>query len=181
MDSKVQNLPATPSHYLRPLISSPFFPRQQVLVETDTYVPWAGYSSVDVFSSVEQEYFTIRNGAAIFDLTPMVKYAVTGPDSEKYLDRLITRDVKKIKPNRVAYTVWCNDAGHVIDDGTVFRLSASEFRVCTAERQIDWFLDSAIGFDVKIEEVTEQIAALALQGPTSCLILKNSPRMSKIL
>ena len=172
MDSKVQNLPATPSHYLRPLISSPFFPRQQVLVETDTYVPWAGYSSVDVFSSVEQEYFTIRNGAAIFDLTPMVKYAVTGPDSEKYLDRLITRDVKKIKPNRVAYTVWCNDAGHVIDDGTVFRLSASEFRVCTAERQIDWFLDSAIGFDVKIEEVTEQIAALALQGPTSCLILK---------
>lgn len=163
---------AARSHYRRPLLSTPFFARQKDYVETDTYIPWSGYSSVDVFSSVEQEYFAIRNGAALFDLTPMVKYRIDGPDAERFLDRLITRDVKKLKPNRVAYTVWCNDAGHVIDDGTVFRLSATEFRVCTAERQLDWFLDSAIGFDVNIEEVTEQIAALALQGPTSCLILK---------
>ena len=158
-------------HYKRPLISSPFFIRQQPYIETDTFIPWSGYSSVDVFSSVEQEYFAIRNSASLFDLTPMVKYRIHGPDAEAYLDRMITRDVKKIKPNRVAYTVWCNDAGHVIDDGTVFRLSADEFRVCTAERQLDWFLDSAIGFDVSVSEVTQEIAALALQGPTSCAIL----------
>ena len=158
-------------HYKRPLISSPFFIRQQPFIETDTFIPWSGYSSVDVFSSVEQEYFAIRNSASLFDLTPMVKYRIHGPDAEAYLDRMITRDVKKIKPNRVAYTVWCNDAGHVIDDGTVFRLSATEFRVCTAERQLDWFLDSAIGFDVSVSEVTQEIAALALQGPTSCSVL----------
>jgi aminomethyltransferase len=159
-------------HYRRPLLTTPFFERSQYLVETDTYVPWAGYSTPDVFSSVEQEYFAIRNSAAVFDLTPMVKYRITGADAERYLNRLITRDVSKLRVNRVAYTVWCNEAGHVIDDGTVFRFAKDEFHLCTAERQLDWFLDSAIGFEVDIREVTEQIAALALQGPTSCAILK---------
>lgn len=160
------------AHYLRPLLTTPFFERSQYLVETDTYVPWSGYSTPDVFSSVEQEYFAIRNSTSIFDLTPMVKYRITGPDSERYLNRLITRDVGKLRVNRVAYTVWCNEAGHVIDDGTVFRFGPEEFHLCTAERQLDWFLDSAVGFQVDVREVTEEIAALALQGPTSCAVLK---------
>jgi aminomethyltransferase len=102
----------------------------------------------------------------------MVKYRVAGPDALPYLNRLVTRDLAKLKQDRVAYCVWCNDAGHLIDDGTVFRLGAGEYRICTAERQIDWLLDSAIGFDVELSEVTEQIAALAVQGPTSCAVLK---------
>jgi aminomethyltransferase len=168
-------LPATDNrrpHYRRPLLTTPFFERSQHLVETDTYVPWAGYSTPDVFSSVEQEYFAIRNSAAVFDLTPMIKYRIAGADAERYLNRLVTRDVSKLRVDRVAYTVWCNEAGHVMDDGTVFRFGPEEFRLCTAERQLDWLLDSAIGFEVQIAEVTEQVAALALQGPTSCAILK---------
>ncbi len=89
------------------------------------------------------------------------------------MNRLVTRDLAKLKPDRVAYCVWCNDSGHVLDDGTVFRLGESDYRLCTAERQIDWLLDSAIGFDVEVSEVTEQIAALAVQGPTSCAVLKS--------
>jgi aminomethyltransferase len=91
-----------------------------------------------------------------------------------YLNRLVTRNIAKLKPDRVAYCVWCNDAGHVLDDGTVFRLGESEYRLCTAERQLDWLLDSAIGFDVEIRETTEEVAALAVQGPTSCAVLKNA-------
>ena len=159
-------------HYQRPLLTSPFFERTQHLIQTDQYVPWSGYTTADVFSSVEQEYFAIRNSAAVFDLTPMVKYLIGGPDSERYLNRLVTRDIGKLKPDRVAYTVWCNEFGHVIDDGTIFRFGSHEFHLCTAERQLDWLLDSAIGFEVDIREVTEQIAALALQGPTSCAVLK---------
>jgi aminomethyltransferase len=102
----------------------------------------------------------------------MVKYRVVGRDALAYLNRLVTRDVSKLKPDKVAYCVWCNDEGHLIDDGTIFRLGDSEYRICTAERQIDWLLDSALGFDVQISEVTEQIAALAVQGPTSCAVLK---------
>jgi aminomethyltransferase len=135
-------------------------------------VPWAGYTTVDVFSTVEQEYFSIRNACSVFDLTPMVKYRITGADAERYLNRLVTRNVTKLKLNRVAYTVWCNDAGHVIDDGTIFRLAATEFLLCTAERQLNWLLDSAIGFDVSVTEITETIAALSVQGPTSCSVLK---------
>ena len=127
---------------------------------------------VDVFTTVEQEYFAIRNAATLYDLTPMVKYRVAGPDAQRYLNRLVTRDVARLKVNRVSYCVWCDDSGHVIDDGTIFRLGEQEYRLCTAERQIDWLLDSARGFDVQVEEVTEQIAALALQGPTSCALLK---------
>lgn len=163
--------PSAP-HFKQPLLRTPFHERARALSQVDSFVAWAGYTTVDVFSTVEQEYFAIRNATTLYDLTPMVKYRVVGPDAVPYLNRLVTRDLAKLKPDRVAYCVWCNDDGHLLDDGTVFRLGEGEYRLCTAERQIDWLLDSAIGFDVEISEVTEQIAALAMQGPTSCAVLK---------
>lgn len=159
--------------FQQPLLTTPFHARARALSQLDSFIPWAGYTTVDVFSSVEHEYFAIRNATTVYDLTPMVKYRIAGPGAAGYLNRLVTRDVGKLKPNRVAYCVWCNDAGHVIDDGTIFRLGESEYRLCTGERQLDWLLDSAIGFDVEIAEVTEEVAALALQGPTSCAALKD--------
>ena len=163
---------AVASHFKQPLLKTPFHERARALSQVDNFIPWAGYTTVDVFTTVEQEYFAIRNATTLYDLTPMVKYRIAGPDSLPYLNRLVTRDVAKLKPDRVAYCVWCNDAGHLIDDGTIFRLGQGEYRICTAERQIDWLLDSALGFDVEIAEITEEIAALALQGPTSCAVLK---------
>jgi len=159
-------------HFIQPLLKTPFHERARALSQVDSFVAWSGYTTVDVFTTVEQEYFAIRNATTLYDLTPMVKYRIAGPDAVAYLNRLVTRDLSKLKPDRVAYCVWCNDAGHMLDDGTVFRLGAAEYRLCTAERQIDWLLDSAVGFDVDISEVTEQIAALAVQGPTSCAVLK---------
>jgi aminomethyltransferase len=160
------------SHFKQPLLKTPFHARARSLSQVDSFIPWAGYTTVDVFTTVEQEYFAIRNATTLYDLTPMVKYRVAGRDAAAYLNRLVTRDLGKLKNNRVAYCVWCNDDGHLIDDGTVFRLSDGEYRLCTAERQLDWLLDSKIGFEVDVEEVTEQIAALALQGPTSCAVMK---------
>ncbi len=162
--------PAT--HFSQPLQKTPFHERARALSQVDSFIAWAGYTTVDVFTAVGQEYFAIRNAASLYDLTPMVKYNIAGRDALPYLNRLVTRDVAKLKPDRVAYCVWCNDAGHLIDDGTIFRLGDSQYRLCTAERQIDWLLDSSIGFDVEISEVTEQVAALSLQGPTSCAVLK---------
>ena len=162
-----------PAPYFRqPLLPTPFHARSRALSQVDRFVPWAGYTTVDVFSTVEQEYFAVRNTCSLFDLTPMVKYRITGADAERYLNRLVTRNVAKLRQNRVAYTVWCNDDGHVIDDGTIFRLGDAEFLLCTAERQLNWFLDSAIGFDVAVAEITDTIAALSVQGPTSSFVLK---------
>ena len=159
-------------HYRKPLLKTPFHERARALSQLDAFIPWTGYTTVDVFSTVEQEYFAIRNSCSVYDLTPMVKYRIAGRDALRFLNRLTTRDVRKVTPGKVAYNVWCNDAGELIDDGTVFCLAAGEYRLCTAERQLDWLEASALGFEVEIAEVTEDIAALALQGPTSCAVLR---------
>ena len=163
-------------HFAEPLLKTPFHDRARAESRLDSFVPWSGYTTVDVFTNVEEEYFAIRNATSVYDLTPMVKYRISGPGALAYLNRLVTRDLGKLKVGRVAYCVWCDDAGHTIDDGTVFRLGESEFRLCTAYRQLDWLLASAIGFEgrsaVSIEEVTEEIAALSVQGPTSFAVLR---------
>jgi aminomethyltransferase len=161
-------------HFRHPLLPTPFHERARRLSQVDSFIPWAGYTTVDVFTTAEQEYFAIRNAASLYDLTPMVKYRIAGADALRFLNRLVTRDLARLRAGRVAYVVWCNDAGHLIDDGTVFSLGANEYRLCTAERQLDWLLDSAIGFDVAISEITEDIAALALQGPTSYAVLRQA-------
>jgi len=159
-------------HYRQPLLKTPFHERARSLSQLDSFVPWSGYTTVDVFTSVEQEYFAIRNASSLYDLTPMLKYRIAGADALRFLNRLTTRDLSKVAPGRVAYTVWCNDEGQLIDDGTVFCLAPNDYRLCTAEHQLDWLRASAIGFDVEIRDVTEEIAALAVQGPTSCKLLK---------
>ena len=132
------NTPTIPvPHFKQPLLHTPFHARARALSQVDSFVPWAGYTTVDVFTTMEQEYFAIRNATTLYDLTPMVKYRIVGPDALGYLNRLVSRDLAKLKPDRVAYCVWCNDAGHLVDDGTVFRLGAEEYRLCTADRQID--------------------------------------------
>ncbi|HTC14682.1 MAG TPA: aminomethyltransferase family protein [Steroidobacteraceae bacterium] len=160
-------------HYRQPLLKTPFHERQRALSQLDSFVPWSGYTTVDVFSSVDQEYFAVRNQSSLYDLTPMVKYRIGGRDALRFLNRLTTRNVAKLAPGKVQYTVWCDDHGQLIDDGTLFCLAPNEYRLCTAERQLDWLAASAIGFEVEIAEVTEEIAALALQGPTSCALLKD--------
>jgi aminomethyltransferase len=167
---------APPPHFVQPLLKTPFHNRARAASQLDSFIPWAGYTTVDVFTAVEQEYFAIRNGSTLYDLTPMVKYRIAGPGALPYLNRLVTRDLSKLRPGRVAYCAWCDDDGHVVDDGTVFRFSETEYRLCTAERQLDWLLASAIGMpgDLTIEEVTDRIAALAVQGPTSCAVLKSA-------
>jgi aminomethyltransferase len=162
-----------PPHFRQPLLPTPFQERSRAFSQLDSFIPWAGYSTVDVFTTMEQEYFAIRNAATLYDLTPMVKYRIAGTDAARFLSRLVTRDISRLRINRVSYCIWCNDDGHIIDDGTLFRLGENEYRLCTAEWQLDWLLGSAIGFDVQIEEVTSEIAALALQGPTSYAVLKN--------
>lgn len=155
------------------LLQTPFHARIADACEINLWEEWKGYTTPRAFSNVELEYFSIRNSASIFDLTPMTKYRITGSDAHAYLDRLVTRNLKKLRVGRVTYTAWCNDQGKVIDDGTIFRLAESTFNLCSQERHLDWLSWSAMGFDVLIEDVTEQIAALSFQGPTSCAILKN--------
>ena len=158
--------------YQQPILETPLHARTAPLCLTGDWSIWGGYQTVNCYHNVELEYFAIRNAATLFDLSPMRKYRIAGPDAERYLNRLLTRDVRKLKPGRVGYAVWCDDAGKVLDDGTVFRFGAEEFRICSQERHLNWFLDSAIGFEVDVVDESEEIAAIALQGPQSFSVLQ---------
>ncbi|OJF92457.1 aminomethyltransferase family protein [Pararhizobium antarcticum] len=162
------------AHIATPRLETPFHARIAALDETNDWYSWAGYKAAHSVFDEELEYFAIRSTAALFDISPMVKYRISGPDAERYLNRLTLRDVAKLKAHRVQYTAWCDDHGHVLDDGTLFRLAPDTFRLCCQERHLPWLLDSAIGFDVEIAEETTEIAGLALQGPTSFAVLANA-------
>ena len=153
-------------------LHTPFFTRMAELDYLHKWHDWKGYTVPDALYCSETEYFAVRNATAVFDLSPMSKYRITGPDALAFLDRLVTRDMTKVAPGRVAYAVWCDDRGQVIDDGTIFHLREGHYRLCSQERHFAWFQDSAIGFDVEISVETDDIAALAVQGPTSFSVLK---------
>ncbi len=155
------------------LARTPFHSRVAAANELNHWENWAGYTTPSAYTNVELEYFAMRNSASIFDLTPMTKYSISGRDAHAYLDRLVTRDISKLRIGRVTYTAWCNDAGRVIDDGTIFRLAENDFILCSQERHLDWLHWSALGFDIEIEDRTEKIAALSFQGPSTCQILRN--------
>ncbi|MBZ9657133.1 aminomethyltransferase family protein [Phyllobacterium lublinensis] len=154
--------------------STPFQARIDALMRTDEWYTWAGCKAPSSIWDEELEYFAIRSQAALFDISPMIKYHIEGKEAEAFLNRVTLRNVAKLKPGRVHYTAWCNDEGHVLDDGTLFRLSRERFRLCCQERHLPWLLDSAIGFDVTVTEETEAIAGLALQGPTSFAVLRDA-------
>ena len=159
-------------HYKTNVFPSPFHSRTEPLNKLKVWTRWGDYLSAPAFYCPSMEYFACRNTCGVFDLSSMVKHRITGPDALAYLNRLVTRDVAKLNPGRVGYTVWCTDEGQVIDDGTIFHLREGDYRLCSQEHQIDWLMTNAFGFDVNVVEDTHDVAALALQGPTSCATLK---------
>lgn len=154
-------------------LRSPFHDRLAELDTLNTWHEWKGYTSPDALYCEDLEYFAIRNATAVLDLTPMTKYRISGPDARDYLNRLVTRDMAKVAPGRVAYAVWCDDQGQVIDDGTIFHLREGEYRLCSQERHFAWLKAATIGFDVSVTHETDDVAALAVQGPTSFSVLSN--------
>ena len=146
-------------------IGTPFHERTFALCESLNYREWSGYYTVSAYETHhEHEYNAIRNAAALIDISPLFKYRVTGKDATRLVDRIITRDLRKVSVGQVIYTPWCDEQGKVIDDGTVSRLDENTYRC--------WFTRNAAGLDVQIEDISENVAALALQGPTSGRFLK---------
>ena len=154
-------------------IGTPVHERTFALCESLNYREWSGYYTVSSYESHhEHEYNAIRNAAALIDVSPLFKYMLTGPDASRLVDRLITRDVSKMSVGQVYYTPWCDEHGKVIDDGTVSRLGEQAFRWTAADPSLRWFRQNATGMNVRVVDVSEDVAALALQGPTSARILR---------
>jgi aminomethyltransferase len=154
-------------------IGTAFHERTFALCESLNYREWSGYYAVSAYEGHhEHEYNAIRNAAALIDVSPLFKYMVTGRDAARFVDRIITRDVAKMAVGQVFYTPWCDEHGRVIDDGTVARLGEHAFRWTAADPSLRWFRQNAAGLDVVVDDVSEEVAALALQGPTSARLLR---------
>ena len=155
-------------------IGTPFHNRTFALCESLNYREWSGYYTVSAYETHhDHEYSAIRNAAALIDISPLFKYRLAGKDASRLVDRIITRDVRKISVGQVVYTPWCDEYGKVIDDGTVSRLEENVYRWTAADPSLRWFTQNSTGLEVSIEDISESVAALALQGPTSSKLLKS--------
>jgi aminomethyltransferase len=154
-------------------VGTPFHPRAAAMNRKMQWREWAGYFASSVYADFHDiEYNAIREAAAVIDVSPLYKYRVSGPDALRLTDRVITRDATKLKVGQVFYTPWCDEHGKVIDDGTVHRVSETELRWTAADPQYRWLTMNAAGLDVEIEDVSEALGALALQGPYSRAVLE---------
>ncbi|MGH9971977.1 MAG: aminomethyltransferase family protein [Pyrinomonadaceae bacterium] len=154
-------------------IGTAFHERTFPLCESLNYREWSGYYAVSSYEPHhEHEYNAIRNAAALIDISPLFKYRLTGKDATRLVDRVITRDIRKVSVGQVIYTPWCDERGKVIDDGTVSRLEENTYRWTAADPSLRWFTNNTSGLDVQLEDISESVAALALQGPTSGRLLR---------
>ena len=155
-------------------IGTAFHERTFPLCHSLNYREWSGYYTVSVYEvHHEHEYNAIRNAAALIDISPLYKYLVTGKDATKLVNRVITRDIRKVSVGQVIYCCWCDEQGKVIDDGTITRLDENKYRWTAADPSLRWFRQNGISMDVQVEDISEKAAALALQGPTSGKLLKS--------
>src|SRR5437016_145151 len=154
-------------------VGTPFHDRTAPLCHSLNYREWAGYYAASSYEPLhEHEYNAIRNAAALIDISPLFKYVISGRDAARLIDRIITRRAGALEPGQVIYTPWCDEDGKVLDDGTVSRLEEQRFRWTAAEPNLRWISHQSAGLDVHIEDISEQTAALALQGPTSAGVLR---------
>jgi aminomethyltransferase len=156
-------------------VGSPFHPRTAVLNRKQQWREWSGYWASSAYADAHDiEYNAIREAAALIDVSPLYKYRLRGRDAFTLVDRVITRDARKLDVGKVFYTPWCDEHGQVIDDGTVHRIAEDEFFWTAADPQLRWLTLNARGLEVEIEDVTESIAAVALQGPLARAVLEDA-------
>ncbi len=156
-------------------IPTPFHARTAPLCTSYRWKDWSGYLAVAGYdTNIEPEYFAFRHAAGLLDTSPLFKYEVIGRDAAAFLARLMARDVRKLAVGQVAYGCWCDDDGKMIDDGTVMRLDERHYRLTAAEPAYHWLGRTSRGFEVQIEDSSDRLAALALQGPHARAILQEA-------
>ena len=155
------------------LLTTPFHERTSKLCLPQNWRRWSGYLVAGSYDlTLDREYWAIRNSAALIDVTPLMKYMIKGRDAGRLLNRVVTRDMDKLKVGQVYYTPWCDDEGKMMDAGTISRLDETTYRMTSADPSLRWLSMNAVSLDVKITEVTDKIAALSFQGPNTRSVLK---------
>lgn len=154
---------------------TPFHSRTSAVCDSHQWQPWAGYLSATSYQLVPgMEYVAIRHSAGLLDVTPLRKYLITGKDSQRLLKKVVTRDVTKCAEGQIMYTPWCDERGKTVDDGTLWNLGGGAYRLTAAEPNLKWLQDCGVGMDAEVQDQSDEVAVLALQGPASRAILKQA-------
>lgn len=154
-------------------IPTPFHAKTSAICESYEWRNWSGYLAAATYEPThEREYYAVRNAAALFDISPLFKYEISGPQALRLVNRIVTRDLSPSEVGQVFYTPWCDEEGKVIDDGTVARLANDRFFITSADPNLRWFQDCGFGLEAEVVDLSTELAALALQGPHARNILK---------
>ncbi|MBZ9727185.1 aminomethyltransferase family protein [Mesorhizobium sp. CO1-1-11] len=145
---------------------TPFHEATSGEVRTTWWYTWDKYIVPDVYTSMPRELAAIRNAVAMIDMSPLPKMEIRGTDAHQLIDRLMTRDMRRLEVDHVMYTPWCNEDGFIVGDGLVFRLTQGRF-VVSGETSHAWFASQAVGLDVEIRNASDDYGILSLQGPRS--------------
>jgi aminomethyltransferase len=152
--------------------TTPFHPRTNALNQTGLWEHWSNHLTAVRYQMSEKfEYFASRNSAGLFDSSPLYKYRISGPDAERFLAGVMVRDVRTCAPGHAQYTAWCDDRGFVVEDGVILHVADDEYLLTSAEPNLAYFHDLIGRHQVTIEDVSEEWAVLAVQGPRSRRIL----------
>ena len=152
--------------------TTPFHPRLRELNTQGLYTHWQGHlSALRYTHAPKHEYFAVRNSVGAFDTSPLFKYRITGPDAERLLTGVLTRDIRTCRPGQAQYTIWCDDLGFVMEDGVAFRHAADDFLLTAARPNLSWLRGHARRLRVEVEDVSDQYGILAVQGPRSRAVL----------
>ncbi len=140
-------------------------------------VDFHGWDMPIQYSNIVEEHTAVRKAVGLFDLSHMGRVWVSGKDRRAYLDKILTIDISKMAPGRCRYTFLLTEQGTVIDDLLVYEDTENDrsFLVINAsnrEKDLEWMKKQAKGFKVKIDDVTLEMALVAVQGPKSVEAVK---------
>ena len=152
--------------------TTPFHERTSALNETQLWGHWSNALVADRYQlSDKAEYFAVRNSAGVFDTSPLRKYRVRGRDAREFLAGVLARDVRACAPGSAQYTFWLDERGFVIEDGVVLHPREDEYLLTSEQPNLAWFADRVGRLQVEIDEVSDELGVLAVQGPRSRAVL----------
>ena len=130
------------------------------------YLPW------EYNTGGKEEHIGTRERASLCDLDYMGEFIIEGPDAVKFIQKIFTNDFSKLNVGAIKYTAMCDENGNMMDDGTVWKMSETKIMFISGdEGDYEWLTKNTEGFDVTIKNITSEHTTLALQGPSSKIIL----------
>lgn len=133
--------------------------------------PFGGFDMPIQYAGIEEEHRAVRNDCGVFDVSHMGEVAVSGPDAERFVNHIFTNDVTGMCAGKVIYGMMLHPTGGVVDDLLVYKRGENDFflviNASNIDKDVDWIVSHADGYDVKIDHQSDRWAELAVQGPNS--------------